>query len=126
LALAADIVDAVHDLNWDQNRIKEFLGTAVTRSRKNSHKGEQSESKTSIHLQPSNQAWPKPERLQSDLPPVEPFHEGLLPVSFRPLVLDVTERMQIPVDFAAVLPAVSLCREFSKTSAPFGRRRSQA
>jgi hypothetical protein len=36
--------------------------------------------------------WPEPERLQSELPPVKPFLEDLLPVSLRPLVLDVSKQ----------------------------------
>jgi DNA primase len=46
--------------------------------------------------------WPKPEPIQSELPPVEAFSEDLLPDSFRPLVADVTERMQVPMDYPAV------------------------
>jgi putative DNA primase/helicase len=52
--------------------------------------------------------WPKPEPLQSDLPPVETFSEELLPDSFRPLVMDVAERMQVPMDYPAVVLMLSL------------------
>jgi putative DNA primase/helicase len=51
--------------------------------------------------------WPKLEPIQSELPPVEVFPEDILPDSFRPLVVDVTERMQVPMDYPAV--AVVLC-----------------
>ena len=34
--------------------------------------------------------WPKLERIQSELPPVQAFSEDLLPALFRPLVRDVT------------------------------------
>jgi putative DNA primase/helicase len=51
--------------------------------------------------------WPPPQPLQGELPPVEPFHEDLLPDSFRPLVADVAERMQVPMDYPAVV--VVLC-----------------
>jgi hypothetical protein len=34
--------------------------------------------------------WPKLEAIQGELPPVVAFSEDLLPVSFRPLVCDVT------------------------------------
>ncbi len=51
--------------------------------------------------------WLRPEAIQSELPPVQSFSEELLPVSFRPLVRDVTERMQVPLDYAAV--AMVLC-----------------
>jgi putative DNA primase/helicase len=62
------------------------------------------------HHQASAQApsvWPKLEPIQSDLPPVQTFSEDLLPDSFRPLVADVTERMQVPMDYPAV--AMVLC-----------------
>lgn len=51
--------------------------------------------------------WPEPEPIHSELPPVEAFPEGLLPSSFRPLVTDVAERMQVPMDLPAVV--VMLC-----------------
>jgi hypothetical protein len=52
--------------------------------------------------------WPKPEPIQSELPPVETFSEELLPDSFRALVADVTERMQVPMDYAAVVMVLCL------------------
>jgi putative DNA primase/helicase len=52
--------------------------------------------------------WPLPEPIQSELPPVAPFSEDLLPDSFRPLVRDVAERMQVPMDFPAVVAVLCL------------------
>jgi 5S rRNA maturation endonuclease (ribonuclease M5) len=52
--------------------------------------------------------WPKPEPIQSELPPVEAFSEHLLPASFRPLVRDVAERMQVPMDYPAVVTVLCL------------------
>jgi putative DNA primase/helicase len=52
--------------------------------------------------------WPKPEPIQSELPPVQAFSEDLLPDSFRPLVRDVTERMQVPMDYPAVVMVLCL------------------
>jgi putative DNA primase/helicase len=52
--------------------------------------------------------WPKPEPIQNKLPPVAPFSEDLLPDSLRPLVRDVTERMQVPVDLPAVVALLCL------------------
>jgi putative DNA primase/helicase len=52
--------------------------------------------------------WPKPEPIQSELPPVEAFSEDLLPDSFCPLVRDVTERMQVPMDYPAVVMVLCL------------------
>jgi len=52
--------------------------------------------------------WPKPEPIQSELPPVEILSEDLLPDSFRPLVADVAERMQVPMDYPAVVTVLCL------------------
>jgi hypothetical protein len=52
--------------------------------------------------------WPKVEPIQSELPPVEAFSEDLLPNSFCPLVADVAERMQVPIDYPAVVMVLSL------------------
>ena len=52
--------------------------------------------------------WPKPEAIQSELPPVQPFSEELLPPSFRPLVRDVAERMQVPMDYPAAVLVLCL------------------
>jgi putative DNA primase/helicase len=51
--------------------------------------------------------WPQPEPLGEVLPPVLPFDARLLPTALRPLVVDVAERMQVPLDFPAA--AVMLC-----------------
>jgi putative DNA primase/helicase len=52
--------------------------------------------------------WPDPLPIQSELPPVAPFYEDLVPVSFRPLVRDVSERMQVPLDYPAVILVLCL------------------
>jgi putative DNA primase/helicase len=52
--------------------------------------------------------WPKPEPLQSELPPVQPFSPDLLPDSFRPLVEDAAERLQVPMDYPAAVTVLSL------------------
>ena len=52
--------------------------------------------------------WQKPEPIQSELPPVESFSEDFLPDSFRPLVADVADRMQVPIDYPAVAGIVSV------------------
>ncbi len=52
--------------------------------------------------------WPELEPIQSELPPVQAFFEDLLPDSFRPLVADVADRMQVPMDYAAVVAVLCL------------------
>jgi hypothetical protein len=52
--------------------------------------------------------WPKPEPIHGELPPVQAFSEELLPDSLRPLVGDVTDRMQVPMDYAAVVTVLGL------------------
>lgn len=54
------------------------------------------------------QDWPIPQPLQGELPPVQPFSEDLLPPSLRPLVRDVSERMQVPLDYPAAVAILSL------------------
>jgi hypothetical protein len=49
----------------------------------------------------SNDSWPDPASLKGELPPVEPFSEDLLPASLRPLVCDIADRMQTPLDYPA-------------------------
>src|SRR5260370_19751447 len=51
--------------------------------------------------------WPEPLPIESELPPVLPFHEDLLPPSFRALARDVADRMQVPMDYPAAV--VVLC-----------------
>ena len=58
--------------------------------------------------------WPKPEPIQSELPPVQTFSEDLLPDSFRPLVTDVTDRMQVPMDYPAVVMVLCLAGAVSR------------
>jgi hypothetical protein len=52
--------------------------------------------------------WPDPAPLGDELPPVPAFDLELLPASFRPLVYDVSDRMQAPPDFAAAVVICSL------------------
>lgn len=52
--------------------------------------------------------WPEPEELAEDLPAVPAFRLDFLPECFRPLVEDVSERMQTPMDMAAAAAIVAL------------------
>jgi hypothetical protein len=53
-------------------------------------------------------AWPKPESLGDDLLPVPAFDVAMLPEAFRDHVIDVAERMQVPVDLPAVYAVACL------------------
>jgi hypothetical protein len=55
-----------------------------------------------------NEEWPDPAPLGDELPLVENFTLELLPASFRPLVEDVSERMQTPPDYAGAAVVVTL------------------
>jgi len=57
---------------------------------------------------PVENDWPEPEPLGSELPPVPAFDAGLLPESLRPMVEDVANRMQVPLDFPAVVTVATL------------------
>jgi putative DNA primase/helicase len=52
--------------------------------------------------------WPEPEPLAESLPDVAQFDLELMPESLRPLVKDVAERMQVPLDFPAVAAIATL------------------
>jgi hypothetical protein len=52
--------------------------------------------------------WPEPENLGGEMPPVPTFDSGLLPASLRPMVEDVADRMQVPLDFPAVVSVATL------------------
>ena len=52
--------------------------------------------------------WLDPQSLGGELPPVVPFDPSLMPSAMLPLVEDTAERMQVPLDFPAVVTAISL------------------
>jgi putative DNA primase/helicase len=57
---------------------------------------------------PESNSWPEPEPLAETLPDVAQFDLELMPDSFRPLVKDVAERTQVPLDFPAVAAIATL------------------
>jgi putative DNA primase/helicase len=52
--------------------------------------------------------WPEPLPLPIALPPVAPFDPDLLPKAFRTWIVDISERMQCPIDYVAVAAMVGL------------------
>jgi putative DNA primase/helicase len=63
---------------------------------------------------PDLSEWPPCLAIQSALPPVKRFSEELLPASFRRFVRDASERMQVPMDYAAVAVVISLAGAVSR------------
>lgn len=66
------------------------------------------ETNPNFNPSPSDSNWPDPAPLGDELPPVQAFDLDLLPASLRPLVEDVSERMQVPPDYAAIAAMVAL------------------
>jgi hypothetical protein len=58
--------------------------------------------------------WPTLRPIPGSLSPVEPFCGDLLPEALRPLVTDVTERLQVPMDYPAVAILLSLAGAVSR------------
>lgn len=52
--------------------------------------------------------WPNPLPLKELLPPVMPFDTDLLPDALRTLVVDLADRMQVPIDYLAIAGILSL------------------
>lgn len=52
--------------------------------------------------------WSAPDELDTKLPPVPDFDLELLPAALRPMVKDIAIRMQVPVDFPAVVAVATL------------------
>jgi putative DNA primase/helicase len=52
--------------------------------------------------------WPELSALGDNLHPVPPFALEFIPANFRPLVEDIAERMQVPMDFPGVTLIVAL------------------
>ncbi len=52
--------------------------------------------------------WPEPEPLGRTLPRVDKLTPDMLPISLRPMVEDIAARMQVPLDFPAVVAVQTL------------------
>ncbi len=67
-----------------------------------------------LNLAPKNEKpeledlWPEPERMTEALPDAAVFDLDLMPDSMRPMVKDIAERMQVPVDFPAICVIATL------------------
>ena len=54
------------------------------------------------------ETWPKPETLGNNLPPVAGFELAFIPESFQRLIEDISERMQVPLDYAGASAIAAL------------------
>jgi putative DNA primase/helicase len=70
--------------------------------------------------------WPEPKVLNTTLPPVAAFDPELLPAAFRAYALDIAERMQVPIDFAAVALLVALAGAVGRRATIRPKRRDGA
>lgn len=61
--------------------------------------------------------WPELEPLGNDLLPLPPFLTEMLPEAFREHVMDIAERMQVPVDLPAVCAVASLAGVVNRRAA---------
>jgi putative DNA primase/helicase len=59
-------------------------------------------------------AWPEPLPIQHELPAVMPFSESFLPDCLGPFVRDLAERMQVPMDYPAIVLVLSLAGVVSR------------
>jgi len=60
------------------------------------------------HEEPPSEDWPVPQPLPSSLAPVMAFDDAWMPESLRPWLVDMSERMQCPLDFPAAAVMTSL------------------
>lgn len=66
--------------------------------------------------------WPDPAPLGDELLPVPVFDLQLLPPSLRPLVEDISDRMQAPADYAAAAAIVALAGSVNRRAAIIPKR----
>jgi hypothetical protein len=71
-------------------------------------------SDTGLEQRTESLDWPEPASLQSELPQVQPFCEDLLPPSLRPFIRDAAERMQVPMDYPAIVVLLCLAGAVSR------------
>jgi len=61
--------------------------------------------------------WPEPMPLRGKLPPVLPFSPNMVPYSFRDLIADIADRMQVPMDYPAAVVVVALAGAVNRRAA---------
>lgn len=61
-----------------------------------------------VHETLAQEPWPVPQPLPDNLRPVPTLPEGLLPEALRPWLVDIAERLQVPLEFPAVAAIVAL------------------
>lgn len=81
-------------------------GNAPTSGLEIKHFKSDAVSHTAIGLDENSIPDPKP--LPTDLPPVEPFNPAMLPEAVAYWILDISDRMQVPIDFVGIPAMVAL------------------
>jgi hypothetical protein len=99
--------DAAPPFANELRRLKPDILAELEREQVQGH-SDTSRSQSEQAPSPEPEPWPEPEPLGSELPPVPAFDANLLPESLRPMVEDVAERMQVPLDFPAVAVVATL------------------
>ncbi|MGA7558534.1 MAG: hypothetical protein WCF61_12015 [Terriglobales bacterium] len=89
-----ELLRQVEALNWESNSRETFQ--------------QHTEPDTLTEFNSSALDWPQPEPLGGELPPVPALDARLMPSALRPLVEDAAERMQVPIDFPAVVSVLCL------------------
>ena len=110
LPIGGDISDWFSDNGNSASLLKELITKTPKLTRENLESlGEKlSKQATDVTEKSNNPEWLEPSPLPGDLVEVLPFNELLLPDNLRPFVLDVTHRMQCPVEYTAVACMVTL------------------
>ena len=70
--------------------------------------------------------WPEMLPLAPSMPPVDKFDLVFLPACLRPLVADVSERMQTPTDFAGATATVALASAVNRRAIMYPRERDHS
>lgn len=53
------------------------------------------------------EVWPEPENLDYDRPAVPKLDPELLPGAMKPFAEDIAHRMQVPIEYPAILPTAA-------------------
>jgi putative DNA primase/helicase len=78
------------------------------------HDQEEPHDRSYVNGESPDEEWPKPSPLGAELPSVLPFTEGMVPEVLRGPVVDVADRMQVPLEFPAACAMLCLAGAVSR------------